>query len=108
VICGGEDEEFSSAEARDALTPAKTLSLQCKLARLFPEVDSRAAFAWWGSFGSGKHGMPTFGAVPGYSRCYVVMGYGGNGITFSMLAAQMITVAISGKRLPAAPLFGFS
>jgi glycine/D-amino acid oxidase-like deaminating enzyme len=51
--------------------------------------------------------MPTIGAVPGYPKCYAVLGFGGNGITFSMLAANLITAAILGKRVPEAKLFAF-
>ncbi len=40
VICGGEDEEFSEEEKRDALIPAKTRVLSAKLAKLFPELDT--------------------------------------------------------------------
>ncbi len=51
--------------------------------------------------------MPTFGAIPGFRGCHAVMGYGGNGITFSMLAAEVITATISGRKHPDARLFGF-
>jgi glycine/D-amino acid oxidase-like deaminating enzyme len=51
--------------------------------------------------------MPTIGQIPGYPKCYAVMGYGGNGITFSMLATKLITAAVLGKKLPEARLFGF-
>lgn len=108
VICGGEDEDFASATARDALTSAKTRSLEKKLHVMFPRLDHKASLAWTGSFGSGTNGLPTIGAIPGFPRCHVVMGYGGNGITFSMLAAQMITASILGRKHPAAPLFRFS
>jgi len=107
VICGGEDEDFASAERRDAMTPAKTVRLQQKLHRMFPELDHRAVAAWTGSFGSSTNGMPTIGAIPGYRGCYAVMGYGGNGITFSMLATGLITAAILGKKHPDAELFAF-
>ena len=107
VICGGEDEDFSNAEKRDALTPAKTARLEQKLQRMFPLLDSRAVAAWTGSFGSSANGMPTIGAIPGYPRCHAVMGFGGNGITFSMLATGIITAAILGKKHPDAPLFAF-
>lgn len=107
VICGGEDEDFADAEKRDALTPQKTKRLEKKLHRLFPQMDSRAAVAWAGSFGGSPSGMPSIGAIPGYPRCYAVMGYGGNGITFSMLATQIITAAIMGRKIPEAKLFAF-
>jgi glycine/D-amino acid oxidase-like deaminating enzyme len=107
VICGGEDEEFSDTAKRDALTARKTRRLESKLQRVFPQLDARAQASWTGSFGASPNGMPSIGAVPGYSRCYAVMGYGGNGITFSMLASQVITAAILGKPLPEARLFAF-
>src|SRR5690606_31545884 len=50
IICGGEDEEFSDEDARDALIPAKTVRLSAKLARLFPKGDARAEVACAGAF----------------------------------------------------------
>jgi glycine/D-amino acid oxidase-like deaminating enzyme len=105
VICGGEDEDFANTEKRDALTPQKSKRLEKKLHRLFPNIDSRAVLAWTGSFGTSPNGMPSIGAIPGYPRCYAVMGYGGNGITFSMLATKLITAAVLGKKLPETALF---
>jgi glycine/D-amino acid oxidase-like deaminating enzyme len=96
VICGGEDEKFSDEDKRDALIGAKTAAIQRKLKALLPRLDVRAEFAWCGSFGSTKTGMPTIGAVPGLPNCYVAMGYGGNGITFSMMAAQLLRGLITG------------
>jgi glycine/D-amino acid oxidase-like deaminating enzyme len=107
VICGGEDEDFSDTAKRDSLTPRKTKRIEEKLHRLFPGIDSRAAVSWTGSFGGSPNGMPTIGAIPGYPKCYAVMGYGGNGITFSMLATKLITAAVLGKKAPEAGLFAF-
>lgn len=107
VICGGEDEEFSSAEDRDALLPAKTSLLTARLGRLLPAIAPAAEFAWTGSFGQSDSGLPSIGAIPGYPRCYAVMGYGGNGITFSMLASRLICAAVAGKKDPDAHLFDF-
>jgi glycine/D-amino acid oxidase-like deaminating enzyme len=107
VICGGEDEEFSDSDRRDALRSAKTKRIEQKLHRLFPALHARAAMAWAGSFGGSPQGMPTIGRIPGYPKCYAVMGYGGNGITFSMLATKLITAAVLGRKLPEARLFAF-
>jgi glycine/D-amino acid oxidase-like deaminating enzyme len=107
VICGGEDAEFADPKKRDALTAVKTKRIEQKLHRLLPGIDSRAALSWTGSFGGSPNGMPTIGAIPGYPRCYAVMGYGGNGITFSMLATTLITAAVLGRKLPEAALFAF-
>jgi glycine/D-amino acid oxidase-like deaminating enzyme len=108
VICGGEDAQFSDTARRDALTPAKTKRIETKLHRLMPRVDSRAVVSWTGSFGGSPNGMPTIAAIPGYPRCHAVMGFGGNGITFSMLATRVITAAIAGRRIPETALFRFS
>ncbi len=105
VICGGEDEDIADTEKRDALTRHKTKRIEMKLHRLMPGIDARAAVSWTGSFGGSPRGMPTIGAIPRYPRCYAVMGYGGNGITFSMLATKLITAAVLGKELPEADLF---
>jgi glycine/D-amino acid oxidase-like deaminating enzyme len=107
VICGGEDEDFSDPEKRDALTAKKAKRIEQKLHRLFPHLDSHAAVSWAGSFGGSPKGMPTIGTIPGYPKCYAVMGYGGNGITFSMLATKLITAAVLGRKIPEAKLFGF-
>jgi glycine/D-amino acid oxidase-like deaminating enzyme len=107
VICGGEDEDLADTEKRDALTLKKTDRIERKLHRLFPGIDSRAVVSWTGSFGGSPNGMPTIGPIPGYPKCYAVMGYGGNGITFSMLSTKLITAAILGRALPEARLFAF-
>ena len=96
VICGGEDEEISDAEERDAKIEAKTKALSRKLAALLPNIDAAPVHAWAGSFGDSAVGTPTIGRIPGMANCYAAMGYGGNGITFSMMAAQMLRGLITG------------
>lgn len=107
VICGGEDAAFSDSGRRDALTAAKARRIAAGLSRLMPAVDARPDYAWTGTFAANDRGMPTIGKIPGYPNCYAVMGYGGNGITFSMLASRLITAAILKRHLPEAALFGF-
>src|SRR5665213_683011 len=93
IICGGEDEEFSDSRRRDARNDAKTSRLERKLGKLVPRVDTRADFSWTASFGASATGTPTIGEIPGYPRCYAALGYGGDGITFSMLAASLLSKA---------------
>jgi glycine/D-amino acid oxidase-like deaminating enzyme len=107
IVCGGEDEEFAEVRRRDAQIGAKTARLEQKLGRLFPRVNARAAYAWTACFGASVTGVPTIGEIPGYPRCFAALGYGGNGITFSMLAASLLTAAMRGKRDPDARLFEF-
>ena len=107
VIVGGEDEEFSDDEQRDALIPKKIAAIGRKLKRLMPTLDTRPDFAWAGCVGASANGLPAIGAIPGAARCFAVMGYGGNGITFSAIAAQVIQRAILGLPDPDADLFAF-
>ena len=107
VVCGGEDEAFSDTAARDALLPEKTQQLEARLAALFTRLDPRARYAWCGTVGLSETGMPSIGPVPGMPHCFAVLGYGGNGITFSALAAQLLRNQIAGSGDPDGDLFAF-
>ena len=107
VVCGGEDEDFSDAEERDALIPAKTARLSAKLSKLLPSIDARATFAWTGSFGTTSTGLPVIGTLPRRPRVHAVLGYGGNGITFSRIAAEIVRATLTGATDTDAALFAF-
>ena len=107
VICGGEDEDFTDEAARDALIPVKTARIARKLAKLLPALDVRPEFAWAGAFGSTATGLPIIGPIPRKPRIHAVMGYGGNGITFSRIAAELVATALRGGRDRDAALFAY-
>jgi glycine/D-amino acid oxidase-like deaminating enzyme len=108
IICGGEDDRFSDAETRDALTDLKIAAIKAKLAKLLPQIDAHADYAWCVNFGTSATGTPSIGPVPGMKHCYAVLGYGGNGITFSMMAAQILRGHICGDGDADADLFSFT
>lgn len=108
VICGGEDEAVADEERRDRLSAAKHAALEAKLSRLLPRIDPRPAYAWSGTFGGSATGTPSIGPVPRMPGCFAVLGYGGNGITFSMMAAQMLRTLIEGGQDRDGDLFSFS
>ena len=107
VICGGEDEEFADDEKRDALIDRKAIAIGRKLERLFPQLDVTPEFQWAGSFGTTDTGLPLIGAIPRKKNCWVVLGFGGNGITYSRIAADIIAAALAGKSDPDADLYAF-
>ena len=107
VVCGGEDEDFTDEEARDALIDTKAKRIAGKLRSLFPNLDPSAEFAWAGAFGTTTTGLPYIGALPGRPRIFAVMGYGGNGITYAQIASEIISAAIAGGQDSDASLFGF-
>lgn len=105
VIVGGEDESFSDDVLRNKLLPKKIAAIARKAKRIFPNIDFSPDYAWTGSFGESSTGLPAIGPIPELSRCYAVLGFGGNGITFSMLAAQLISRHMRGIKDPDAEIF---
>ena len=107
MICGGEDEAFQDEATRDALLAPKTARLQTKLHQLLPQLDGQAAFAWCGSFGASPTGLPTIGAIPERPGCFAILAFGGNGITYSRIAAEVLTAQLAGTPDLDADLFAF-
>jgi glycine/D-amino acid oxidase-like deaminating enzyme len=105
IIIGGEDEAMSDAAARDAALPGKADALLGKLAELLPGANLSLDAAWAGFFGETEDGLPLIGPVPGQPRCYAAFGYGGNGITFSAMAADLIAAALAGTVDPLTEFF---
>jgi glycine/D-amino acid oxidase-like deaminating enzyme len=107
ILIGGEDEPFADPESRDRLLPAKTLELMRKFSEIFPMGDIQLDTAWAGTFGHTEDGLPYIGCTAECPGCYFALGYGGNGITLSLLAAQIIRDRILGRENPNARLFAF-
>ena len=107
IIVGGEDENFVSAKRRDALISQKTRTLVKKFGRLFPGLPLEVAYAWAGTFGETKDGLAYIGVHPRFPHAYFALGYGGNGITFSLIAAEIIRDCFLGRNNRDAHLFRF-
>jgi glycine/D-amino acid oxidase-like deaminating enzyme len=107
VLIGGKDDDFSDARMRDKALPGKARALEAAFSKLFPAIDFKTDFKWAGAFASTKDGLPYIGCLPGRPHTYFALGFGGNGITFSVLAAQIIRNLITGKKDEDAGLFGF-
>ncbi|NNE75456.1 MAG: FAD-binding oxidoreductase, partial [Pricia sp.] len=58
LLIGGEDEEFVDAEKRDALIGKKVEKLGKYLKKILPDYDFVPDFAWAGTFGETKDGLP--------------------------------------------------
>lgn len=107
VIVGGEDERITDADARDALIGAKCAELARRARGIWPSLRLAPECAWGGFFGETPDGLPVIGTPPGMPRTHFALGYGGNGITFSLIAAEIITASITGRADPDAELFRF-
>jgi len=100
IIIGGGDEEFKDAERRDKLICDKESFLIKKFKRFFPEIHFEPDYSWAGTFGETKDGLPYFGKLDKKKNEHYVLGFGGNGITFSVLGMNSIISSLDGKKHP--------
>ena len=107
IIIGGRDEEFFSHFKRDKLIPAKTKQLQNDFKKIFPSIPFKTEFSWAGIFGSTKDGLPYIGAYKRLPNSFFALGFGGNGITFSQVAGEIVASLIKGKKNKDAEIFSF-
>ncbi|NBL65841.1 FAD-dependent oxidoreductase [Flavobacterium sp. NST-5] len=107
ILIGGRDEDFQNPKKRDALLEKKAEGLVNDFKKLFPDIPFKKEFSWTGTFGATKDGLPYIGSYKPLPNSYFALGFGGNGITFSTIAAEMIRNEILGKSNPDAPLFSF-
>ncbi len=106
IIVGGRDEKFYNPRKRDSLIHKKTKQLETDFKKLFPGTTFKTEFSWTGVFGSTKDGLPFIGEYKKLPNSYFALGFGGNGITFSLIAAAFLTDIISGKH-PSIDIFSF-
>lgn len=107
IMIGGEDEDFQNPVKRDDLLREKIKKLEKQFHKVYPKIPFVVDMAWCGTFSSTDDGLPYIGTWPGKKRMYFALGYGGNGITFSMIAAQIIANELSGKKDERAEVFAF-
>jgi len=107
MMIGGEDIPYKNSRLRDLLLKQKTQRLVKKFGELFPGKSFRPEMSWCGTFSATDDGLPYIGSYPGRKNMFFALGYGGNGITFSMIAAQIIRNMIKGTKDDRAGIFGF-
>lgn len=105
IVAGGEDEEFADATRRDALIGTKGGTLRAKVAAMLDEDDIAVDCAWAAAFGSSPDGLPAIGRAANHDHLWLASGFGGNGVTFAALGADLITAALTGAPDPDAPCF---
>ena len=106
IIAGGEDETFHDAAHRNALIGTKAGILSAKAATLLGldeplQIDRK----WAATFGSSPDSLPAIGPVAHMPHVWLAAGFGGNGIAFAALAAELLTHAIEGHPDPDAACF---
>jgi glycine/D-amino acid oxidase-like deaminating enzyme len=107
ILIGGEDDDFHSSKRRDARVAMKSKKLAKRFGTMFPEIDWNVAYRWAGTFGETKDGLAYIGETEKCPNSYFALGYGGNGITYSLIAAQIIRDLYTGHPNPNTEIFGF-
>lgn len=107
LLVGGEDQAVANAEERDALLCAKTEKLQQQFDYYFKGLPFLVDFVWAGNFGETKDGLPYIGTHQEHANSYFVLGFGGNGITFSVTGMTMVAQWLQGKSHPLEHWFRF-
>jgi glycine/D-amino acid oxidase-like deaminating enzyme len=91
LLVGGEDTRHRSPKGADRRLAAASGRLQAYLARIYPDLaDEAAEYAWEGLFAQTPDGLPYVGEHSRYPRHLFALGYGGNGMAASFLAARML------------------
>ena len=109
LIIGGEDDTVDIPAKRDASVSAKSRKLLKKVSRWFSWLAPNVAYAWAGTFAETEDGLPFFGPHEQRGpRIHFAMAYGGNGITYSTIGAQIIKDSLERRGHPCAQLFSFA
>ncbi|MEI6949088.1 FAD-dependent oxidoreductase [Paraflavisolibacter sp. H34] len=100
LVAGGDDHKTGHEEN----TEAPFTSLEAHVRHYFPveEIVSK----WSSQYFEPTDGLPYIGHLPGHSEnVYVATGYGGNGITYSHVAALLLTGLLTTGDSPYKELF---
>ncbi|MCA1779104.1 MAG: FAD-dependent oxidoreductase, partial [Xanthomonadaceae bacterium] len=108
MLVSGEHNDLDVPVRRDRLVGRKAAILQRKVSRFPPALHAKPAFAWEGTFAETSNDLPLFGRHPQYGpRVLFALGYGGNGITYSMFGAGLLRAQIERRQHPLTALFSF-
>lgn len=107
MLIGGEDEPFRDPQKRDAMICKKAKRLQNAFSKFVPDIPYSPDFSWAGTFGATKDGLPYIGSHKDLKNSYFVLGFGGNGITFSVAGMEMASNWLKGSKHPLTPIFKF-
>jgi glycine/D-amino acid oxidase-like deaminating enzyme len=109
LLFGGRDRPRISGAARVPALHRRAAELMGDLTELFPALDGvQPEYVWEGLFANTPDGLPYIGPHRRYPRQLFALGYGGNGMTFGFLAAQILVRIVRGESSPDDNLFAFS
>jgi glycine/D-amino acid oxidase-like deaminating enzyme len=104
IIAGGGDEPFTDARHRDRLIADEAARIASALETIIEDkiiVHDR----WAAMFGTSPDGLPAIGRAANSECVWLAAGFGGNGISFAALAAEILTAELIGNGHPDADAF---
>ncbi|TSJ44370.1 FAD-dependent oxidoreductase [Mucilaginibacter corticis] len=108
ILIGGCDDPYHHPHIAPNIIAGKTNQLVAAFRKRMPHIPLKADFSWAGAFASTKDGLPYIGSIPERPNTYFALGFGGNGITFSVIAAEIIRDLILNKKNNNTHLFEFN
>lgn len=95
IIAGGEDIDNCDSDTRDALLPAKAGVIKAKLERLLERGNLPIDRQWAATFGTSPDTLPAIGRAANSNNIWLSYGFGGNGIAFAAVAADLLVEALT-------------
>ena len=91
LLLGGEDTVHRSVKHAGKRIERARVRLRKYLAQVHPELaELKVEYSWEGLFAESPDGLPYIGEHSRYPRHLFALGYGGNGMTASFLAAETL------------------
>lgn len=108
IMVGGRDERVKGAAFRSTVLEDKVEKLEKQFADVFTtNTPFTRDFVWAGIYGETEDGLPYIGPHQDFPNTCFALGYGGNGTTYSLLAAEIIRDTLIGRQHRYAHTFGF-
>ncbi|MBT0667602.1 FAD-binding oxidoreductase [Novosphingobium profundi] len=100
IIAGGEDIDHAEGHGRNALIGAKAGKIAAKLQALLGSGPITIERQWAATFGSSPDGLPAIGQAAAMPHVWLAAAFGGNGIAFASLAADILEHELGGREDP--------
>jgi len=108
ILVGGRDDLYHHPHIQPSVISKKAEQLKNAFCKKMPHIPLKVDFSWAGAFAVTKDGLPYIGAIPERPHTWFALGFGGNGITFSVIAAEIIRDGILGRPNANAAIFKFN
>jgi glycine/D-amino acid oxidase-like deaminating enzyme len=108
MLIGGRDEPLSTFKIRNQLLRKKKVQLHNDFRRIFPAKAFEPEYAWTGTFGVTRDGLPFIGSYPLKKNVYFAVGFGANNVELSQVAASLIDKCIRNKKEKGLEIFSFN